>query len=172
LDSESCAPCQYMVEAVKNVAPEFEGIVEWREHSIKEFESVTFMSALMVKNLPTICIDGKIAFVSKIPPRQELIEIIQKRINEKLRLKISEKKAEILILGKSVEECTRLENLVKTGMEELGVNLEIKKITGEKEILSYGVSHTPAIMIVGYKLKTQGTIPSPGVVKEWIKEIM
>ncbi|MBE9510800.1 MAG: uroporphyrinogen decarboxylase family protein, partial [Bacteroidetes bacterium] len=27
LDSESCAPCQYMVEAVKNVAPEFEGIV-------------------------------------------------------------------------------------------------------------------------------------------------
>ena len=172
LDSESCAPCQYMVEAVKNVAPEFEGIVEWREHSIKEFESVTFMSALMVKNLPTICIDGKIAFVSKIPPKQELIETLQKRINEKLRLKISEKKAEILILGKSVEECTKLENMVRTGMKELGVNLEIKKITGEKEILSYGVSHTPAIMIVDYKLKIQGTIPSPEVVKEWIKEVM
>ncbi len=172
LDSESCAPCQYMVEAVKNVVPEFEGIVEWREHSIKEFESVTFMSALMVKNLPTICIDGKIAFVSKIPPRQELIETIQKRINEKLRLKISEKKAEILILGKSVEECTKLETLVISGMKELGVNLEIKKITGEKEIRSYGISLTPAIMIVGYKLKTQGTIPSPEVVKEWIKEVM
>ena len=172
LDSESCAPCQYMVEAVKNVAPEFEGIVEWREHSIKEFESVTFMSALMVKNLPTICIDGKIAFVSKIPPKQELIETLQKRINEKLRLKISEKKAEILILGKSVEECTKLENMVRTGMKELGVNMEIKKITGEKEILSYGVSHTPAIMIVDYKLKIQGTIPSPEVVKEWIKEVM
>jgi len=172
LDSESCAPCQYMVEAVKNVAPEFEGIVEWREHSIKEFESVTFMSALMVKNLPTICIDGKIAFVSKIPPRQELIETIQKRINEKLRLKISEKKTEILILGKSVEECTKLETLVISGMKELGVNLEIKKITEEKEIRSYGVSLTPAIMFVGYKLKAQGTIPSPEVVREWIKEVM
>jgi len=27
LDSESCAPCQYMVEAVKKIAPHFEGIV-------------------------------------------------------------------------------------------------------------------------------------------------
>ena len=35
LDSEACAPCQYMVDAVKRVAPEFEGIVEWREHKIK-----------------------------------------------------------------------------------------------------------------------------------------
>ena len=73
LDSSSCAPCQYMVEAVKRVAPHFEGIVEWREHPIKDMESVTFMSSLMVKNIPTICIDGKIAFVSKTPPKQELI---------------------------------------------------------------------------------------------------
>jgi len=42
LDSESCAPCQYMVEAVKKIAPHFEGIVEWREHAIKRMEAVTF----------------------------------------------------------------------------------------------------------------------------------
>ena len=95
LDSESCAPCQYMVEAVKRVAPHFEGVVEWREHAIKKMEAVTFMSSLMVKNIPTICIDGKIAFVSKIPPKGELIAAIQKRINEKLKLKIKSKRSEI-----------------------------------------------------------------------------
>ncbi|MFY9153153.1 MAG: hypothetical protein WAO52_14145 [Prolixibacteraceae bacterium] len=35
LDSESCTPCQYMVEAVKRVAPHFEGVVEWWGHPIK-----------------------------------------------------------------------------------------------------------------------------------------
>jgi thiol-disulfide isomerase/thioredoxin len=72
LDSESCAPCQYMVEAVKKIAPHFEGIVEWREHAIKKLEAVTFMSSLMVKNIPTICIDGKIAFVSQIPTKADI----------------------------------------------------------------------------------------------------
>ena len=54
LDSESCAPCQYMVEAVKKVAPQFEGVVEWREHAIKKMDAGTFMSSLIVKNLARI----------------------------------------------------------------------------------------------------------------------
>ena len=172
LDSESCAPCQYMVEAVKHVTPEFEGIVEWREHAIKDIESVTFMSALMVKNLPTICIDGKIAFVSKIPPRQDLIDTIQNRINQKLKLKIKEKKAEILVIGTSEDECIDLESVVKTSMDELGVELIAKRITDKNKIEAMGVSRTPAIMMVDYKLKSQGTIPSADVVKEWIKEVI
>jgi uroporphyrinogen decarboxylase len=104
LDSESCAPCQYMVEAVKEVAPHFEGLVEWNEHSIKNLEGVTFMSSLFVKNIPTICIDGQITFVSKIPPRNELIRAIQNRINEKLKIKLRIKRGEILLLGRTTEE--------------------------------------------------------------------
>ena len=172
LDSESCAPCQYMVESVKNIAPEFEGIIEWREHSIKKFKAVTFMNAMMVKNLPTICIDGKIAFTSKIPPKQELIDTIQKRINKKLRMKIREKKAEVLILGETEEECATLETSVKSGMAELGVSLELKKVIGKEKIRAYGVTRSPAMLIVDYKVKIQGTTPNPEVVKEWIKEVM
>jgi len=82
LDSEACAPCQYMVEAVQNVAPHFEGIVEWREHKIKRHESVQFMTSLMVKNIPTICIDGVITFVSRIPPKEELVAAIQLGVKE------------------------------------------------------------------------------------------
>jgi len=172
LDSESCAPCQYMVEAVKKVVPEFEGIVEWREHSIKQLDAVTFMSALMVKNLPTICIDGKIVFVSKIPPRQELITAIQARINEKMRMRLKLRKAEVLILGKNQEECRKLEGVLKQAIKELGPGITHRFITDEQEILSYGVMQTPAFIVQEFKVKSQGSEPSVEVVKEWIKELI
>jgi MtaA/CmuA family methyltransferase len=172
LDSESCAPCQYMVEAVKRVVPEFEGIVEWREHSIKQLDAVTFMSALMVKNLPTICIDGKIVFVSKIPPRHELIAAIQARINEKMRMRLKLRKAEVLILGKNEEECRQLEGILQQAIKELGPGIGYRFITDEKEILSYGIMQTPAFIVQEFKVKSQGAEPSVEVVKEWIKELI
>lgn len=172
LDSESCAPCQYMVESVKRVTPEFEGIVEWREHSIKKLDAVNFMSALMVKNIPTICIDGKIAFVSKIPPKHELIRAIQERINEKLRLKIRMKKGEVLILGKTRDECKPLEDKLKGVITELGPTVSYRIITDKNEIMSYGVVQTPSIIVASYKTKSQGTDPSVEILKEWVKEIL
>jgi len=171
LDSESCAPCQYMVEAVKKVTPHFEGIVEWREHAIKKLEAVTFMSSLMVKNIPTICIDGKIAFVSKIPPKQELISAIQKRINEKLKLKIKSKKGEVLILGRHKEECQELISKVKRAAEELGQLIDVQLITDGNQLATFGIIETPAIVLAEYKVKSKGTNPSVDVIKEWIKEL-
>jgi MtaA/CmuA family methyltransferase len=172
LDSEACAPCQYMVEAVKNIMPQFKEIVEWREHKIKHAHSVQFMTSLMVKNIPTICIDGKITFVSRIPPKEELIAAIQKRIFEKLRFKIRTKKGSVFILGKSATECKQLRPLVDQAVYELGFDLPVIEITDEREILSYGVLNTPAIVIANYKVKCENEIPSLPVVKEWIKEIL
>jgi len=172
LDSESCAPCQYMVEAVKRVAPQFEGIVEWREHKIKHQDSVQFMTSLMVKNIPTICIDGKITFVSRIPPKEELIAAIQKRIFEKLRYKIRTKKGTVLILGKDHEENKALKSSVEKAINELGADMSIAEITDEKEILSYGVTNTPAVVVANYKVKSEGTEPSVAIIKEWIKEVL
>jgi hypothetical protein len=171
LDSESCAPCQYMVEAVKKITPHFEGIVEWREHAIKKLEAVTFMSSLMVKNIPTICIDGKIAFVSQIPPKQELIAAIQKRINEKLKLKIKSKKGEVFVLGKDQEECQGLMQEVKRAGEELGQQLEVSIITDPNQLSTFGITETPALVIAEYKVKSKGTKPSIEVIKEWVKEM-
>ena len=108
LDSEACAPCQYMVDAVRSVAPEFEGIVEWREHKIKYRESLVFMTSLMVRNVPTICIDGKITFVSRIPPRDELVAAIQTRINEKFRMKIQRRRASLYVLGDGGDQMPRV----------------------------------------------------------------
>lgn len=171
LDSESCAPCQYMVEAVKKVAPQFDGVVEWREHAIKKMDAVTFMSSLMVKNIPTICIDGKIEFVSQIPPKNELVQAIQKRINEKLKLKIKSKHSEILILGENKEKCIELNSKIHRATTELGKNIEVKVISDKAEMAAFGVVKGPAVVSVKYKLKSEGTDPSLEVVKEWIKEL-
>jgi uroporphyrinogen decarboxylase len=189
LDSEACAPCQYMVEAVKKIAPQFEGIVEWREHKIKHQHSVKFMTSLMVKNIPTICIDGKITFVSRIPPKEELVAAIQRRIYEKLQYKIRTKSGTILILGKSKEEINRLKPRIREAIEELGADIPIEEITDEKEILTYGVLKTPAIVMAQYKILTYGVLKTPAIVmaqykikseegvpsvpiiKEWIKDV-
>jgi thiol-disulfide isomerase/thioredoxin len=171
LDSESCAPCQYMVEAVKRVAPHFEGVVEWREHAIKKMEAVSFMSSLMVKNIPTICIDGKIAFVSKIPPERELVASIQKRINEKLKLKIKSKRSEFILIGDEAGQCDELKDRVDRALTELGKEAEVKVLTGREKMAAFGATQSPAIVAVNYKLKAEGTIPSTDVIKEWLKEL-
>jgi uroporphyrinogen decarboxylase len=160
-----------MVEAVKKVAPQFEGVVEWREHAIKKMDAVTFMSSLMVKNIPTICIDGKIVFVSKIPPKGELIAAIQKRVNEKLKLKIKSKRSEILILCDDKNECKLLKAKIKRATTELGKEVEVKVITDKAQMAAFGVIKGPAVVSVSYKLKSEGTDPSLDVVKEWIKEL-
>lgn len=171
LDSESCAPCQYMVESVKAVAPHFENIVEWQEHKIKYRESLKFMTSLMVKNIPTICIDGKITFVSRIPPRDDLVAAIQKRILEKLSYKIRTKKGSVFILAKDEAECEAIKPSVEQAIHELGADINIECVIGKEKVLAYGVTSTPAVVSARYKVKSEGNTPSVAVIKEWIKEL-
>ena len=171
LDSESCAPCQYMVEAVKKIAPHFEGIVEWREHAIKQMAGVTFMASLMVKNIPTICIDGKISFVSQIPPKNELIAAIQKRINEKLKLKIQAKKGEFIAFCKDDAEANVLKSRIETAFLQTGKRIDVIYVTDPVKLAEHGFAQTPTIVLKKYTLKSQGKVPSVDVITEWLKEV-
>ena len=72
LDSSSCAPCQYMVDAVARAAESYGDKVVFKEHRIKEKEGVQMMATLGVKNLPTIVMDGNIEFISQIPPISDI----------------------------------------------------------------------------------------------------
>ena len=173
LDSEACAPCQYMVDAVKKVAPEFEGIVEWREHKIKYRESIVFMTSLMVRNVPTICIDGQITFVSRIPPRDELIMAIQRRINEKFRMRIHRKKASLYILDNGVDKTGLVRERIHQAVRELGADVQVEVINDPDTIHSYGISlnQTPAVVMAQYQLKSVKQAPEVVVIKEWLKDI-
>ncbi len=83
LDAASCAPCQYMLEAVKRACEPFGNKVEYFERSVKTPEGVEFMVGIGVSNIPTLCIDGVITFVSNIPPVNEIIKAIQARLDKK-----------------------------------------------------------------------------------------
>lgn len=83
LDSASCAPCQYMVEAVKAATNGLDDKVEWKEYKVKEKASVVRMIKLGVQNIPTICIDGEIKYISIIPSVEELRNSIIEAINKK-----------------------------------------------------------------------------------------
>lgn len=77
LDSSSCAPCQYMVEAVKQASAEFADNVVVIEHKIKDADGIKMMLALGVQNVPTTCINGKIEFISQIPPKSTIVQAIK-----------------------------------------------------------------------------------------------
>lgn len=84
LDSASCAPCQYMVQAVELAVAEIGADnIEYVEHKIKNQEGIQMMMSLGVRNLPTICMDGEVEFISIIPPKSELINRIQKHLDKK-----------------------------------------------------------------------------------------
>jgi uroporphyrinogen decarboxylase len=173
LDSEACAPCQYMVDAVKRVAPEFEGIVIWREHKIKYRESLVFMTSLMVRNVPTICIDGEIVFVSRIPPRDELIGAIQKRINEKFRLRLQRRKASLYLLGSKDEKTAAVYERIQRAIEELGLmDVEVEQIEDQDRIAAFNIapSQTPAVVMARYQVKSMRSVPEVIVIKEWLKD--
>jgi uroporphyrinogen decarboxylase len=79
LDSTSCAPCQYMMEAVERAARDAFVKVYINEHRIKARAGLGMMKKLGVKNLPTICIDGEIVFASIIPDTKTLVKAIEAR---------------------------------------------------------------------------------------------
>lgn len=171
LDSEGCAPCQYMVESVRDTMPEFEGLVEWREHKIKHTEGLAFMTALMVRNIPTICIDGKIKFVSVMPKREELIRAIQERINEKLRFRIARKRGEILVFGDGSEKSAQTLENVRQAVTELGSEVRVTLVTDPELTESFGVRTLPAVVMARYAFKAVGKAPEVKIIKEWIKHL-
>jgi MtaA/CmuA family methyltransferase len=83
LDSSSCAPCQYMMEAVERAAKATRVRTYVNEHKIKVREGLGMMVRLGVQNLPTICIDGEVKFASIIPDQLRLVEAIEEAARAK-----------------------------------------------------------------------------------------
>jgi hypothetical protein len=83
LDSASCAPCQYMVGAVRDAAREIGDRVVIREHKITTKNGLGHMAKLGVGQIPTICIDGEVTFPSIIPDVKTLADAIRERLDHK-----------------------------------------------------------------------------------------
>lgn len=80
LDSEGCAPCQYMVEALTDVARRYAGRLSYRETLIKSLGGIKRVGTLGVKTLPSMLINNELVFDNIVPTRGELIRELDKRL--------------------------------------------------------------------------------------------
>jgi uroporphyrinogen decarboxylase len=83
LDSTSCAPCQYMYEAVVKASKGFGDRVKVIEHKISTKKGLGYMMKLGITSIPTICIDGEVAFSSIIPDQETLKKSFRGRLAAK-----------------------------------------------------------------------------------------
>ncbi|WP_416197414.1 MAG: Small redox-active disulfide protein 2 [Sporanaerobacter sp.] len=71
----------------------------------------------------------------------------------------------IKILGVGCSKCEKLEKNVKKAVEELGIDATVEKVEDLKEIVSYGVMTSPALVIDG-KVVFAGKVPSTKEIKK------
>jgi small redox-active disulfide protein 2 len=72
---------------------------------------------------------------------------------------------DVKILGTGCVNCKNLETLTRNALDELGLEVEIDKVTDPGEIVSWGVMSTPAL-VIDDEVVVSGRIPSPEQVKE------
>ncbi len=76
---------------------------------------------------------------------------------------------EIRVLGAGCVQCNRLEKEVMEVVSEMNLATDVEHVTDIKEIGTYGVMGTPALIING-KVKSVGSVPPKAKIKEWLNE--
>lgn len=77
LDSDTCAACTYMYKFVVDAYDEIKDIAEYVEYKLTVKGNIARVKKMGLKNLPAICVNGDIKWVSVIPDREEFITTIK-----------------------------------------------------------------------------------------------
>ena len=75
----------------------------------------------------------------------------------------------IQILGTGCTKCKALTENVEKAVRELGLDAEIEKVTGIREIMQFKVLMTPGLVIEG-QVKAAGRVVSPDEIKKLLVE--
>ena len=73
----------------------------------------------------------------------------------------------IKILGSGCSNCKKLEQNVREAVQDLGIESAIEKVEDFKDIMSYGVMSTPALVIDG-EVKSSGRVLSAEDIKKYL----
>ena len=74
----------------------------------------------------------------------------------------------IKILGTGCPKCKKLAKIVEKIIKENDIDADIEKITDMKDIMSYNVMMTPAL-VIDEEVKSTGQIPKKDKILEWLK---
>ncbi len=86
---------------------------------------------------------------------------------------VAEEKTSILniaILGPGCPSCDQLEQMVMSILTEENIGAEVEHIRDVREIASYGMVATPALVING-RIKSSGLLPNKNQIAKWLSEI-
>ena len=75
----------------------------------------------------------------------------------------------IQILGTGCARCRMLTANAEKAVHELGLQMEIEKVTDITDIMKFQILMTPGLVIDG-KIKAAGRIPSPEQIKQMLLE--
>ena len=76
---------------------------------------------------------------------------------------------QIKVLGSGCRNCEITANVIAQAAKDVGVEVEIEKVTDIAEIMAYGVMSTPGV-VVDDKVVHAGGIPGPDQVRAWMRE--
>ncbi len=76
---------------------------------------------------------------------------------------------EVKILGTGCPKCKRLEELAREAVAEVGVPVEIIKVTDMDAIMAYPIISTPGL-VINEELKSSGRLPRKEEIVAWLKE--
>ena len=71
------------------------------------------------------------------------------------------------VLGSGCKNCTNTAALIEEKAKELGIEVEVDKVTDIGVIMGYGVMSTPGI-VVDEKVIHAGGVPTPQSIEEWL----
>lgn len=74
----------------------------------------------------------------------------------------------VKVLGSGCRSCVTTAKLIEDKARELGVEIELEKVTDMAAILGWGVMSTPGVVMDGQVVHAGG-IPSPDSVRSWLE---
>lgn len=77
----------------------------------------------------------------------------------------------IKILGSGCANCKRLEQIARKVVEETGAQADVIKVTEYTDIMAYGITSTPGL-VINEKIMSFGRIPAPAEVTTWVSEAL
>jgi small redox-active disulfide protein 2 len=73
------------------------------------------------------------------------------------------------VLGPGCPKCAKLAQMVEKAIGELGMNIQVVKVTDIQKIVESGIMSTPGLKING-ELKSTGRLPGREEIKKWLAE--
>ncbi len=72
------------------------------------------------------------------------------------------------VLGSGCKKCATTAELIESKAKDLGVEVEVEKVTDMAAIMGYGVMSTPGV-VIDETVVHAGGIPSTQSIEEWIR---